>query len=90
MGPAVSAAAAMAAFTGATPTLPSPAVEPGSKADLMQKLAAELARLQIKVKEKREREAAAKAAAAAANDEAAMFAKLMAEIGELKKELGEE
>jgi outer membrane murein-binding lipoprotein Lpp len=56
----------------------------------MQKLAAELARLQIKVKEKREREAAAKAAAAAANDEAAMFAKLMAEIGELKKELGEE
>ena len=85
------AAAAMAAFTGASPTLPAPTLvpEPGSRADLMQKLTAELSRLQIKVKEKRQREAAAMAAAAA-YDEAAMLAKLMAEIGELKKELGEE
>ena len=52
-------------------------------------LASELARLQVKVKEKRARAAAAKAAAAAGG-EAAMLAKLMAEIQELKAELDEE
>ena len=71
-------------YNGAPNVFPVPAAS--SNAEMMRMLAAEVARLQVKVKEKRAREAAAKAA----DSEATMLAHLMAQIGELKKELGEE
>ena len=78
-----------AGLMGSPPPGGAVAAGAGSKAEMLQMLASELARLQVKVKEKRARAAAAKAAAAAGG-EAAMLAKLMAEIQELKAELDEE
>ena len=91
MSPAAAAYSAVphmgGAMMGAPMAHPPPAAAISSNAEMMRQLAAEVARLQLKVKEKRAREAAAKEAA---GSEAAMLAALMSQIGELKKELGEE